>query len=50
MIVAENKDNSIEYRNGGIEDKKIQEDIIDILEGGNDALKKRMQKMNIFNN
>lgn len=50
VIVAENKDNSIEYRNGGIEDKKIQEDIIDILEGGNDALKKRMQKMNIFNN
>lgn len=47
VVVAENKDNSIEYRNGGIEDYKTQEDIVSILEGGRGALMKRMQKLNI---
>lgn len=47
VIVAENKNNSIKYHNGGIEEKQIQDDIVEILEGGGDALKKRMQKLNI---
>lgn len=48
VIVAENENNIIKYHNGGIEDKKIQSDIINILEGGAVALKKRMQKLNIY--
>jgi hypothetical protein len=47
VIVAENENNTLKYRNGGIEDKQIQDDIVTILEGGGDALKKRMQKLNI---
>lgn len=47
VVVAENKDNLIEYHNGGIEDQKVQEDIVTILEGGKDALNKRMQKLGI---
>jgi ABC-type cobalamin/Fe3+-siderophores transport system ATPase subunit len=47
VIVAENNQNSIEYHNGGIEDEKIQGDIISILEGGKDALIKRMEKLNL---
>ena len=45
VIVAENKNNAIEYHNGGIENKQIQDDIINILEGGKGALEKRMQKI-----
>lgn len=47
VIVAENKDNTIEYHNGGIEDKLIQKDIINILEGGKTALEKRMNKLSL---
>jgi len=47
VIVAENENNILKYHNGGIEVKQIQEDIVDILEGGGDALKKRMQKLNL---
>jgi len=47
VIVAENKKETIEYRNGGIENKKIQDDIINILEGGLEALAKRMQKIRV---
>ncbi|MDP2629847.1 MAG: AAA family ATPase, partial [Candidatus Uhrbacteria bacterium] len=47
VIIAENENNIIHYRNGGIEDKQIQDDIINILEGGREALKKRMQKIGI---
>jgi len=47
VIVAENDENTIKYHNGGIEDRQIQDDIVTILEGGGDALKKRMQKLNI---
>jgi len=47
VIIAENENNTIHYCNGGIEDKKIQDDIINILEGGQEALKKRMQKIGI---
>lgn len=45
VIVAENNGGSIEYRQGGIEDEQIQSDIVNILEGGIDALKKRMSKL-----
>jgi hypothetical protein len=47
VVVAKNDKNSIEYYNDGIENENIQEDIVSILEGGADALKKRMQKLNI---
>lgn len=47
VVVAKNKDNFIEYYNCGIEDQKIQEDIVTILEGGKDALNKRMEKLGI---
>lgn len=47
VVVAENKSNAITYHNGGIEDKQIRNDIVGILEGGVDALRKRMQKLNI---
>ncbi|MDD2656663.1 MAG: hypothetical protein PHQ18_03810 [Patescibacteria group bacterium] len=47
VIVAENEGIIIKYHNSGIEDKQIQEDIINILEGGREALKKRMQKIGI---
>ncbi|MFA5652023.1 MAG: AAA family ATPase [Candidatus Paceibacterota bacterium] len=49
VIVAENKNNCIEYHNNGIEDSQIQENIVTILEGGESALKKRMEKLNIYN-
>jgi len=47
VIVAENENNTVRYHNGGIEVKQIQDDIVNILEGGGDALKKRMQKLNL---
>ena len=47
VIVAENENNNLKYHNGGIEYKQIRDDIVSILEGGGDALKKRMQKLNI---
>lgn len=47
VIVAENENNTLKYHNGGIEVKQIQDGIVTILEGGGDALKKRMQKLNI---
>ncbi len=47
VIVAENEDSVIKYHNDGIENKTIQNDIINILEGGKDALRKRMDKLNI---
>jgi predicted ATPase len=47
VIVAENKNNNIEYRNGGIENAEIQNEIVTILEGGKNALMKRMEKLNI---
>ena len=47
VIVAQNENNTIKYTNGGIENKNIQENIINILEGGKEALEKRMKKLNI---
>lgn len=49
VIVAENENNTLKYHNGGIEVKQIQEDIVDILEGGKGALRKRMSKLNLEN-
>jgi len=49
VIVAENENNTIKYHNNGIEDKQIQDDIVIILEGGKDALRKRMSKLNLKN-
>jgi energy-coupling factor transporter ATP-binding protein EcfA2 len=47
IVVAENENNIINYHNDGIEVKQIRDDIVNILEGGADALKKRMLKLNI---
>lgn len=47
VIVAENENNTPKYHNGGIEVKQIQDDIVNILEGGGDALRKRMHKLNL---
>ncbi len=47
VIVAKNETNNIIYQNGGIEKKEIQDSIVNILEGGKEALKKRMDKLNI---
>ncbi|EFK95729.1 hypothetical protein LDC_2264, partial [sediment metagenome] len=47
IIVAKNQNSGIEYSNDGIEHDQIQKDIVNILEGGSDALKKRMQKLNL---
>ncbi len=45
VIVAKNEDNQIIYENGGIENATIQDNIIEILEGGKTALEKRMNKL-----
>ena len=44
IIVAENN-NGFQYMTGAIEDKDIRKSIIDILEGGDDALNLRMNKL-----
>jgi len=44
VIVAEFKDNVISYKIGTIEDKSIRKEITTILEGGEEALKKREMK------
>jgi len=44
VIVAEFKDNVIKYTVGSMEDKSIRDEITAILEGGEEALKKREQK------
>lgn len=46
IIVAENG-NDFRYHEGAIEDEQIREDIVNILEGGEDALKLRMRKLGI---
>ena len=47
IIVAENKDGGFQYKSGAIEEEDVQSKIIDILEGGEDALKLRMNKLRI---
>jgi len=44
IIVAEFKDTRISYRTGAIENRSIRKDITTILEGGEEALRKREQK------
>ena len=44
VIVAENN-NGFQYMTGAIEDENIRKSIIDILEGGDDALNLRMNKL-----
>lgn len=44
VIVAEFKDGRISYKTGAIEDWGIREEITTILEGGEEALRKREQK------
>ena len=44
VIVAEFKDNEISYRTGAIEDRSIRKEITTVLEGGEEAFRKREQK------
>ena len=44
VIVAEYVDNVISYRSGTLEDTALRSDLIPILEGGEEAFKKREQK------
>ena len=44
VIVAEFKDNKISYRTGAIEDRSIRKEITTVLEGGEEAFRKREQK------
>ena len=46
IIVAENG-NDFKYHEGAIEDEQIKKDIVNILEGGEDALNLRMRKLRI---
>jgi len=47
IIVAEFENNKIYYKLGTIEDLKMREDIMPILEGGKKAFKKREEKYGI---
>jgi hypothetical protein len=47
IIVAENKDGIFQYTSGAIEEEDIRSKIIDILEGGKDALRLRMNKLRV---
>ena len=47
IIVAKYKNNDFSYSVGAIEDEQIRTDIVDILEGGKDALQLRMRKLRI---
>jgi energy-coupling factor transporter ATP-binding protein EcfA2 len=44
VIIAENDDGSLEYRVGSLENTELREDITKILEGGEEAFKKREEK------
>lgn len=48
VIVAEFKDNKISYRWGSIEDPMIRKDITTLLEGGEEAFRKREMKYGII--
>ena len=47
IIVAEFENNKISYKLGALEDLKMREDIMPILEGGKEAFKKREEKYGI---
>lgn len=47
IIIADNKQNSITYKQGGLEDVDIREEACRILDGGEAAFKNRMDKYNI---
>lgn len=47
IIVAEFEDNRISYKSGTLEDLKLREDIVPILEGGKEAFRKREEKYGI---
>lgn len=47
IIIADNKKNTITYKQGGLEDVDIREEACRILDGGELAFKNRMDKYNI---
>jgi hypothetical protein len=49
VLVSENINNNFKYKTGAIEDLSIRESIIEILEGGRTAIKKRYDKLNLNN-
>lgn len=48
VIVAEYDDNIISYKLGSLENKEIRKDIMPILEGGEEAFRKREEKYGIY--
>lgn len=48
IIVADYSDGIIHYTSGALEDIEIRESIKSILEGGDEAFKKREQKYNLY--
>ena len=49
IVVAEKKKkNYFEYNTGSIENNKIRKEIIEVLEGGEEAIRKRKNKLGIF--
>lgn len=47
IIIAENEDNIIQYKQGGLENEEIRKEACKILDGGDIAFKNRMAKYNI---
>jgi len=47
IIIAENTDNKITYKQGGLENEEIRKEACKILDGGDIAFKNRMDKYNI---
>lgn len=47
VIIAEFIDNELRYRSGSLEDDKIRNDLMHILEGGKEAFKEREEKYGI---
>jgi hypothetical protein len=47
LIIANNKNNNFSYATGAIEDSAISKEIIEILEGGKEALQLRINKLGI---
>ena len=47
IIICENNDGEISYRQGGLENEDIRNEVCQILDGGDIAFKNRMDKYNI---
>ena len=48
VVARKKKKNNFEYKTGAIENDVIRKEIIDVLEGGEEAIRKRKNKLGIF--